>query len=184
MQQSQSFDPAFAQAPSGAALTFQRVGRAVALTGVIAPLLLIGGMKFTQVEIEGLKPLIGGTPWLAWMYPVLRRGRRILSARRGRDRDGAALDPLAVVGAGRHSGRRYCGLHLPRHLLDHVRAADLGSDSRISGTRAAWAVPDQGYRPAGHLAGRARRGPGPTQPGLTARVSSDCRRLPAMPGVS
>ena len=38
---------------------------------MIAPLLLIGGMKFTQVEIEGLKPLIGGTPWLAWMYPVL-----------------------------------------------------------------------------------------------------------------
>ena len=24
--------------------------------GVIAPLLLIGGMKFTQVEIDGLKP--------------------------------------------------------------------------------------------------------------------------------
>ena len=37
---------------------------------MIAPLLLIGGMKFTQVEIDGLKPLIGGTPWLAWMYPV------------------------------------------------------------------------------------------------------------------
>ncbi len=47
-----------------------RLGRAVALIGVIAPLLLIGGMKFTQVEIDGLKPLIGGTPWLAWMYPV------------------------------------------------------------------------------------------------------------------
>jgi uncharacterized membrane protein YkgB len=27
-------------------------------------------MKFTEVEIEALKPLIGGTPWLAWMYPV------------------------------------------------------------------------------------------------------------------
>jgi reactive chlorine resistance protein C len=47
-----------------------RVGRAIALLGLILPLLLIGGMKFTQVEIEGLKPLISGTPWLAWMYPA------------------------------------------------------------------------------------------------------------------
>jgi uncharacterized membrane protein YkgB len=70
MQQSQSLNPAIAKAPSGAALSFQRVGRTVALIGVIAPLLLIGGMKFTQVEIEGLRPLIGGTPWLAWMYTV------------------------------------------------------------------------------------------------------------------
>ena len=51
-------------------LDLQRFGRAIALIGVIAPLLLIGGMKFTQVEIDALKPLIGGTPWLAWMYPV------------------------------------------------------------------------------------------------------------------
>jgi uncharacterized membrane protein YkgB len=37
---------------------------------VVLPLLLIGGLKFTQFEIDGLKPLIGGTPWLAWMYSV------------------------------------------------------------------------------------------------------------------
>lgn len=48
-----------------------RLGRAVALVGVAAPLLLIGGMKFTAVEIEALRPLIAGTPWLAWLYPVL-----------------------------------------------------------------------------------------------------------------
>jgi reactive chlorine resistance protein C len=47
-----------------------RLGRAVAFAGVILPLVLIGGMKFTSVEIEALKPLIGMTPWLAWMYPV------------------------------------------------------------------------------------------------------------------
>jgi uncharacterized membrane protein YkgB len=68
MQQSQSRNPAVDEAPSGAALTFQRAGRAIALIGVIAPLLLIGGIKFTQVEIDALKPLIGGTPWLAWTY--------------------------------------------------------------------------------------------------------------------
>jgi uncharacterized membrane protein YkgB len=50
--------------------TIRRVGRAVALTGVVLPLLLIGGLKFTQFEIDALKPLISGAPWLAWMYGV------------------------------------------------------------------------------------------------------------------
>src|SRR5688500_12759190 len=45
-------------------------GRAVALAGVVLPLFLIGILKFTQYEIDGLKPFIGGTPWLAWLYPV------------------------------------------------------------------------------------------------------------------
>lgn len=53
-----------------AASMIRRVGRAVALTGVVLPLLLIGGLKFTQFEIDALKPLITGTPWLAWMYPA------------------------------------------------------------------------------------------------------------------
>lgn len=47
-----------------------RVGRVVALAGVILPLILIGGLKFTSVEAEALKPLISGTPWLAWLYPA------------------------------------------------------------------------------------------------------------------
>ena len=48
-----------------------RIGRGVALAGAALPLLLIGGMKFTAVEIAALAPLVAGTPWLAWMYPVL-----------------------------------------------------------------------------------------------------------------
>jgi reactive chlorine resistance protein C len=52
------------------AYSIQRTGRAVALVGVVLPLILIGGLKFTQLEVEALKPLIGGTPWLAWMYPL------------------------------------------------------------------------------------------------------------------
>jgi uncharacterized membrane protein YkgB len=40
------------------------------LLGVVLVLLLIGGLKFTQVEVEGLKPIIEATPWLAWMYPA------------------------------------------------------------------------------------------------------------------
>lgn len=45
-------------------------GRILALVGIILPLLLIGGLKFTAVEIAALKPVIGGTPWFAWMYPA------------------------------------------------------------------------------------------------------------------
>jgi uncharacterized membrane protein YkgB len=37
----------------------------------VLPLFMIGILKFTQIEIDALKPLISGTPWLAWMYPLL-----------------------------------------------------------------------------------------------------------------
>ncbi|HEV7310604.1 DUF417 family protein [Ensifer sp.] len=45
-------------------------GRLIALAGVFLPLFLIGILKFTQVEIDGLKPLVSGTPWLAWLCAV------------------------------------------------------------------------------------------------------------------
>lgn len=48
----------------------ERAGRGIALAGVCLPLLLVGHSKFAPFEIEALKPLIGGTPWLAWMYSV------------------------------------------------------------------------------------------------------------------
>ncbi|MEZ0470067.1 DUF417 family protein [Luteimonas salinilitoris] len=47
-----------------------RIGRAIALFGVFLPLFMIGILKFTQIEVEALKPLINGTPWLAWLYEV------------------------------------------------------------------------------------------------------------------
>ena len=50
----------------GAAI--QRIGNMVLLAGVSLPLLMIGGVKFTAFEVEALKPLIGGTPWMAWLY--------------------------------------------------------------------------------------------------------------------
>jgi uncharacterized membrane protein YkgB len=52
------------------ARSVQRLGCVAALVGVVLPLLLIGGLKFTQLEVAALKPLISGTPWLAWMYSV------------------------------------------------------------------------------------------------------------------
>ena len=52
------------------AATFTKIGRGVALAGVVLPLLLIGLLKFTQIEVDALKPLITNTPWLSWLYPV------------------------------------------------------------------------------------------------------------------
>lgn len=48
----------------------EELGEAIALAGVVLPLLLIGLLKFTRAEIEALRPLITGTPWLAWLYPA------------------------------------------------------------------------------------------------------------------
>lgn len=53
------------------ASTVLRVGRGIAFAGVFLPLLMIGALKFTQIEVEALKPLISNTPWLAWLYVVL-----------------------------------------------------------------------------------------------------------------
>lgn len=58
------------QEPERLGVLARSAGRAIALAGVVLPLLLIGLVKFTQIEVDALKPLIGGTPWLAWLYPV------------------------------------------------------------------------------------------------------------------
>lgn len=52
------------------ALRLQGIGRNLALIGIILPLLLIGGLKFTTPEIEGIKGLLGATPWLSWLLAV------------------------------------------------------------------------------------------------------------------
>ncbi|RUW25080.1 DUF417 family protein [Mesorhizobium sp. M4B.F.Ca.ET.215.01.1.1] len=69
------FTPANATAPFVARINrtgdrLAAVGRAVALSGVVLPLLLIGILKFTSIEIEALKPFVEKTPWLAWLYPA------------------------------------------------------------------------------------------------------------------
>jgi uncharacterized membrane protein YkgB len=52
------------------AVTVTAAGRGIALAGAVLPLLMIGILKFTEIEIDALKPVISGTPWLAWLYPV------------------------------------------------------------------------------------------------------------------
>jgi uncharacterized membrane protein YkgB len=49
------------------ATRIQTIGRTLALIGIILPLLFIGGLKFTAPEIEGIKALVGATPWLSWL---------------------------------------------------------------------------------------------------------------------
>lgn len=58
-------------APGDFSTALQRAGRMLALAGAVLPLLLIGGLKFTSVEAEALRPLISATPWLSWLYPLL-----------------------------------------------------------------------------------------------------------------
>ena len=55
---------------AAAVAVLHRVGGGIALYGVVAVLLPIGGLKFTAVEIAALENLIPPTPWLAWLYPV------------------------------------------------------------------------------------------------------------------
>lgn len=55
---------------SAAADMLIRTGRAVALIGVLAPLVLIGGMKFTAVEIAVIEAIVRSTLWLAWLLPL------------------------------------------------------------------------------------------------------------------
>jgi uncharacterized membrane protein YkgB len=48
--------------------SISKYGCGAALVGVVWPLLLIGVLKFTPTEVEALKPIINGTPWLSWLY--------------------------------------------------------------------------------------------------------------------
>lgn len=62
--------PAVAGEPT-LAHRLQLAGRAIALIGVLAPLMLIGGMKFTAVEIAAIEGITTATPWLAWLPATL-----------------------------------------------------------------------------------------------------------------
>src|SRR5262245_2018605 len=48
----------------------ETIGRGVLRYGLVALLLLWGGMKFTTLEAEGIRPLIEHSPFMSWMYPA------------------------------------------------------------------------------------------------------------------
>lgn len=56
--------------PTSSISKLDKVSRTITLSGVVLPLLMIGLLKFTQIEVQALVPLISGTPWLAWLYPA------------------------------------------------------------------------------------------------------------------
>jgi uncharacterized membrane protein YkgB len=56
--------PAFAS-------TLERIGAGVSRYGLVAILLLIGGLKFTHSEAQGIQPLVSHSPLMSWMYSAL-----------------------------------------------------------------------------------------------------------------
>jgi hypothetical protein len=139
------------------AAAVRKAGRIVALTGVILPLLMIGGMKFTAVEIEALRPLIGGTPWLAWMYPVF--GEVGASYVLGIVEIATALLLIACPWSARAGVAGIGRPDFPGHLFDHGCPADLGAYAGLSRARSRRSVPDQGHCAARHRACRTGRRP-------------------------
>ena len=47
------------------------IGRGVLRYGLVALMVLWGGFKFTAIEAEGIRPLVGHSPLLGWLYPLL-----------------------------------------------------------------------------------------------------------------
>lgn len=48
-----------------------RVAQALLRGGLVALLLLWGAFKFTELEAEGIRPLVENSPLLSWLYPLL-----------------------------------------------------------------------------------------------------------------
>lgn len=52
-------------------LALQAAGTTVARYGLVVVLLWIGGMKFTEYEAEGIKPMAANSPLMGWVYGVM-----------------------------------------------------------------------------------------------------------------
>ena len=63
--------PFDATAQQALASVLERAGTAVSRYGLVAILLLIGGLKFTHAEAQGIQPLVSHSPFMSWMYSVL-----------------------------------------------------------------------------------------------------------------
>lgn len=56
--------------PATLASRLESTGIAIARYGLVAILLLIGGLKFTHAEALGIQPLVAHSPFMSWMYAV------------------------------------------------------------------------------------------------------------------
>ena len=141
-----------AHLPGASALSRRVVaaGRSIALAGVVIPLVMIGILKFTQYEIDALKPLIGTTPWLAWLYAVLGYAGTSYLLGIVELITAALFHCLPLVGSGRASSRRAGHARLCHHHLNIARVPDLGAVAgRISIPELYWHLPYQGRGAAG-----------------------------------
>ena len=50
------------------------IGLNIARYGLVIVLLWIGGMKFTDYEAEGIKPLVANSPPMSWIYKIMSVG--------------------------------------------------------------------------------------------------------------
>ncbi|MBD9571908.1 YkgB family protein [Ensifer adhaerens] len=61
--------------PKGAVANVELIGNAISTAALYTSLVIIyfwfGGMKFTAYEAEGLTPLVGNSPFLSWVQPLL-----------------------------------------------------------------------------------------------------------------
>jgi uncharacterized membrane protein YkgB len=48
--------------------TLERVGIHVSRYGLVMTLLLIGALKFTAGEAQGIQPLVASSPLMSWLY--------------------------------------------------------------------------------------------------------------------
>jgi uncharacterized membrane protein YkgB len=49
----------------------EKLGLAVSRYGLVITLLLIGGLKFTAGEAQGIQPLVASSPFMFWLYKAL-----------------------------------------------------------------------------------------------------------------
>ena len=49
----------------------EAAGQGVLRYGLVALLLLWGALKFTAMEVEGIRPLVEHSPLMSWMYPLM-----------------------------------------------------------------------------------------------------------------
>ena len=48
-----------------------RHAKVMLVLGLVVPLVWIGGMKFTEIEAQGIEPLLASSPFFAWMLNVV-----------------------------------------------------------------------------------------------------------------
>jgi uncharacterized membrane protein YkgB len=56
-------------------VALENVGAVVSRYGLVVILLLIGILKFTPAEADGIQPLVAHSPFMSWMYLVLSKSR-------------------------------------------------------------------------------------------------------------